>query len=74
VLPGRIGDGVGTALLEAACAAAAGRGARTLGVASDPGAEGFYLRRGARRIGEVPSRPAGRRLPLLRLDLAAPGT
>ena len=38
VLPARIGRGLGSALLEAACAAAAGRGARTLRIASDPGA------------------------------------
>ncbi|NIQ29145.1 MAG: GNAT family N-acetyltransferase, partial [Acidobacteria bacterium] len=49
--------------------------ARSLGyerllVQSDPNAEGFYLRLGAERIGEVPSRvQPGRLLPLLLFPL-----
>ena len=36
-------------------------------VVSDPNAEGFYLNWGFRRIGEYPSRPSDRKLPLLEL-------
>jgi hypothetical protein len=39
-----------------------------LRIASDPFAEGFYRRMGARRVGVVPSTPRGRTLPLLLLD------
>jgi hypothetical protein len=38
-------------------------------IASDPHAEGFYRRLGARRVRWVASKPAGRRLPRLALDL-----
>lgn len=49
--------------------------ARALGLSSllidaDPNAEGFYLRMGAERVGEVPSGSiSGRMLPLLRYGL-----
>ena len=47
---------------------AAGRGA--LEFESDPNAEGFYLRMGARKIGEqVSDFQAGRILPVMRFDL-----
>ena len=45
--------------------AAAALGVTALSIESDPHAEGFYLRLGARRIGEVPSTLPGRVLPLL---------
>jgi hypothetical protein len=38
-------------------------------VPSDPNAQGFYVKMGAQRVGEVPSRPPGRTLPLLVLRL-----
>ncbi len=65
VAPARMGRGVGRALFEHAATVLRAAGARELRIASDPHAEGFYLRMGARRIGDVPSTPAGRRLPLL---------
>jgi predicted N-acetyltransferase YhbS len=60
----------GAALFRHAVGVARDAGAGTLRIASDPHAEGFYRRMGAVRIGEVPSRPEGRTLPLLivRLD------
>ena len=67
VLPERIGSGVGRGLLSHARATAAADGARTLAIASDPYAVSFYRRMGARLIGDVPSTPRGRTLPLLRL-------
>ncbi len=44
-------------------------GGATLRIASDPNAEGFYLKMGARRVGETPSQPEGRALPLLLLEV-----
>jgi GNAT superfamily N-acetyltransferase len=68
--PSAIGRGVGRALLEDAVRYAARRGWSTLRVESDPGAEGFYLAHGARRVGSVPSGSVpGRDLPLLELSV-----
>jgi len=69
--PTDIGSGVGRALLDDAVRYAARRGWSTLRVESDPGAEGFYVAHGARRVGAVPSGSVpGRELPLL--DLPVP--
>ncbi len=71
VLPGFIGTGVGRALFEHALGRAAASGAEVLSIESDPNAEGFYLRMGARRVGEVSYAMDGRRrtLPLLAVDV-----
>ncbi|MEM8931794.1 MAG: GNAT family N-acetyltransferase [Acidobacteriota bacterium] len=69
--PAAMGNGIGRALVEHANARARRRGARRLRIESDPYAEAFYARLGARRIGEV-SRPVlgeARLLPLLVMDL-----
>ncbi len=63
VEPAAMGRGVGRALLEAARRAAG----TDLMIESDPQAEAFYLRHGARRIGRRTSPSTGRELPLLRL-------
>ena len=65
VVPGRIGAGVGRALFAHALERCRAIGARRLWITADPNAEGFYRRMGARRVGEVPSTPAGRTLPRL---------
>jgi GNAT superfamily N-acetyltransferase len=71
VEPSAIGRGVGRTLLDDARQDAANRGWATLRIESDPGAEGFYLAHGARRVGTVPSGSvAGRELPLLELPIA----
>ena len=67
--PGSMGTGVGARLFAHALEMARALGGRTLEIASDPNAEGFYLRMGARRVGSVPSKPAGRELSLLVVDL-----
>lgn len=72
--PACMGQGLGRRLVEAAAAHARRLGAMHLRIASDPHAEGFYRHLGARRVGDVPSTPAGRTLPLLVLDLAASDT
>ncbi len=70
VAPEAHGRGIGRALAEALLASSAGAGFRTLTIAADPNAEGFYVALGATRIGEVPSDLLpGRVLPLLRFDL-----
>ena len=69
VHPDCMGHGMGRALIEHAISTARAWGVATIKVASDPYAEKFYTRMGARRVGDVPSKPEGRRLPLLRIDL-----
>ncbi len=71
VEPSMIGTGIGRALLTDALLRAAGRGWTSLVLDADPGAEGFYLRLGASRVGESPSGSVvGRVLPVL--ELAVP--
>lgn len=73
VEPDAIGTGVGRRLWDHAMAAARTAGFATLRIDADPHAEGFYLAMGARRIGQSPSGSiAGRLLPLLEVDVAAP--
>jgi N-acetylglutamate synthase-like GNAT family acetyltransferase len=68
--PTAIGTGAGKLLWERSVAAAQELGAQDLVLQSDPHAEGFYLSRGARRIGEVASAlVAGRTLPLMHFAL-----
>jgi N-acetylglutamate synthase-like GNAT family acetyltransferase len=67
VAPTRMGAGVGRALFAHAMEQCRAIGARRLWISADPNAEGFYTRMGARRVGEVPSTPAGRTLPRLEL-------
>jgi len=71
VAPAHQGRGIGRALLERAMSVARERGWRALRIESDPQAEPFYTRFGARRIGDVDAPVAGtaRRLPLLTLEL-----
>ena len=74
VTPEDMGRGVGRALFAAACEVARTLPADQLVIVADPNAEGFYLRMGARRIGEEASEVVdGRQLPILLLDLGRPG-
>ena len=70
VKPSRIGTGVGRALLAHAVERCRAIGAPRLWITADPNAEGFYARLGARRVGDVPSTPPGRRLPRLVLSIS----
>jgi GNAT superfamily N-acetyltransferase len=75
VEPADVGSGIGRALFVAASEVARTLPADQLLIVADPNAEGFYLRMGARRIGEEASEVVdGRRLPILLLDLARPRT
>lgn len=71
VLPEAIGQGVGRTLVNDAFERAADLGWATLKVIADPNAEGFYSKLGFRRIGEYPSVPKGRQLPVLEASVAA---
>jgi GNAT superfamily N-acetyltransferase len=68
--PAHMGRGSGARLFRHAVARARAQGGTLLRIASDPHAAGFYLRQGAVLVGEEPSRPAGRTLPLLVVTLA----
>lgn len=68
--PDLIGRGIGCSLWAHAVVTARSLGHRAMIVASDPNAEGFYLKMGCRRIGTRPSDlESGRQLPLLRYIL-----
>ncbi len=68
--PAQMGKGVGGALFRAMLARAKEQGIGLLKVLSDPNAEGFYRKMGARLIGTAPSDAIpGRRLPLLEIDI-----
>ena len=69
VAPKAIGAGVGAQLFRHLVETAGARGIRRLLIGSDPNAEGFYLRQGARRIGTVASIIPGRVLPLLEFKI-----
>lgn len=71
--PKHIGTGVGRALFDHLLGHLRRAGVTRLAIAADPNAEGFYRRVGARRVGTVPSRPAGRHLPLLELRVRPAG-
>ena len=67
--PPHMRRGVGAQLFRHAVGNSVAAGATVLRIVSDPHAEGFYLRMGAQRVGEVASRPSGRMLPVLELAL-----
>lgn len=71
VLPELIGKGLGRQLLEHAIGRVAANGGRNLEIVSDPNAVGFYLKAGAKRIGEFISETVGgeRRLPRLKIEI-----
>jgi N-acetylglutamate synthase-like GNAT family acetyltransferase len=74
IAPERMGRGVGSRLFAHAVEAASATGAERLRIESDPNAEGFYLRMGARRIGSVPAPmpdAPDRQLPVLEVRLPA---
>jgi len=69
VHPTHIGSGVGTRLFRHALGRIRAAGGVSLEIASDPNAQRFYRRMGALPAGFVPSRPRGRQLPLLVIDV-----
>ena len=69
--PAYIGSGIGKELFNHALKVAASLNASSIEIESDPNAEGFYRRMGARKIGEATSELDGkpRTLPLLVIDI-----
>lgn len=71
VEPKCIGLGIGRRLMEDARESIQRRNGKCLYIESDPHAEAFYLRCGAKQIGKVASGSIpGRTLPFLRIDLS----
>jgi len=72
VRPEAMGRGLGRALFEHAVRAARRAGFARMRIVSDPNAEGFYRRMGARRVSVSRSRLEGRlrELPVMHLTLA----
>lgn len=68
VAPERIRHGIGEHLWDHAVDFARRAGHPSFLIESDPNAEGFYLRMGARSAGEIVSPASGRTLPLLRYE------
>ena len=69
VRPDYHGIGVGTLLFRHAMDRARTEGAAEVRIVSDPNAVEFYEKRGARLVGSVASRVAGRELPVLEIGL-----
>lgn len=71
VLPEHMGRGVGAELFNHMLLRCKELGMQILEIESDPNAQGFYERMGARKVGEVASEVDGlpRRLPLLEIRL-----
>jgi GNAT superfamily N-acetyltransferase len=59
VAPESMRQGLGRELFVHATRTARARGASEIQIESDPNAEGFYLKMGARRVGEIKSTIAG---------------
>ena len=75
VLPEWMGKGIGRRLLTQAIDRARALNIATVEIVSDPNAEAFYLKAGARKIGEVPSAVEGQQrcLPRLAIDILNTG-
>jgi GNAT superfamily N-acetyltransferase len=71
VLPDHLGTGIGKALFEHALSRCGEIGVDVLEIESDPNAQGFYERMGAKKTGEIVSELDGelRVLPLLEIEL-----
>ncbi len=67
--PAFIRTGIGRALWHHAVGIARAHDYGHFLIESDPNAEAFYIRMGARRVGERVSPDSGRHLPLLRYDV-----
>lgn len=65
LLPKRIGQGVGKQTFERVKEECAFLKIEEFALISDPNAEGFYLKQGCVRVGEVESKPQSRMLPKL---------
>ena len=69
IAPKYIGKGYGRILFSHLISTLESMGGAKLYILSDPNAEGFYRKMGAVRVGERPSKPEGRRLPVLEYQI-----
>ena len=71
ILPEYIGNGLGTKLFQHVVKIAGSMNAKWLEIVSDPNAAGFYIKMGARKIGDLVTQLEGRprRLPLFKYNL-----
>lgn len=70
LLPKAIGKGYGNLVFERILLECNGIGISSFYIISDPDAEGFYVKKGALKIGEVYSDPQKRMLPKLKFTVA----
>lgn len=70
LLPETIGKGYGNLVFEQIIAECKKLDISNFYILSDPDAEGFYLRKGALKVGEVYSEPQRRMLPKLKFTVA----
>jgi GNAT superfamily N-acetyltransferase len=70
ICPSFMGIGIGRRLFEYTLAIAAREGLDSVKIVSDPNAAGFYQHMGASFVGWQNSTPAGRRLPVYRIQTA----
>jgi N-acetylglutamate synthase-like GNAT family acetyltransferase len=73
VEPAYIGSGLGRKLLALACEDARNNGYKVIELVADPNAEGFYLRQGAIRIGEIRGNVLGKPRVLPKMQLVLSG-
>lgn len=72
LLPKFIGKGYGNLVFEQILFECNALGVSSFYIISDPDAEGFYIKKGASKIGEVYSEPQNRMLPKLRIMVVTP--
>lgn len=72
LLPEAIGKGYGNLVFAQILAECKTLNITAFYIISDPDAEGFYLKKGALKVGEVYSEPQKRMLPKLKFTLAIP--
>lgn len=71
LLPKSIGKGYGNIVFEQIISECRALEITELYITSDPDAEGFYLKKGAFKVGEIYSEPQKRMLPKLKYSVAA---
>jgi N-acetylglutamate synthase-like GNAT family acetyltransferase len=72
LLPEAIGKGYGNLVFEQILSECNALEISNFYIISDPDAEGFYLKKGALKVGEVYSEPQKRMLPKLKFTVVAP--
>lgn len=71
LLPSAIGKGYGNLVFEKILSECKTLNITEFYITSDPDAEGFYLKKGAFKVGEIYSEPQKRMLPRLKFTLAS---